>query len=275
MLLASLFFMLHRIATTFIHLLSKLQKSWIKERSQALRLLEHHKLSYQIESGTNEDCIYIKKYKQSFILRHESSDFITFTQVIIGEEYDWLMNLLKTVFKADLKYIIDAGANIGLASLVFNRYFPEAQICALEPEDKNFASLKQNLESNRISANSVINGGLWSKSCNLEVKQDFRDGRDWSFSVAENPDGSVQAYGIEELIEKVKFPTIDLLKIDIEGSEFEVLKTSFNWIKKVKFLAIEIHEEFGTVEQIHQLIGDEFEYLKVNETYLFFRKSKN
>lgn len=266
--------MIHQIATASIHWLSKLQKSWLKERSQVIALLNHRGLAFQIETGKEVDRIVIKNYNQTFILRHESSDFITFSQVILGEEYDWLMNLIKTIFKEELNYIVDAGANVGLASLVFNRYFPKSKICALEPEGNNFIALKQNLEDNSIDTQWIINGGLWSKSCNLEVRQDFRDGRNWSFSVVEKTGGSIQAYSVDELLTRTNFPTIDLLKIDIEGSEFEVLKSAPNWIDRVKFMAIEIHEEFGAVEQIHQHLGEEFDYLKVNETYLFFRKTE-
>lgn len=264
--------MLHQLATFSIHWLSKLQQSWKKERSEVLGLLNHHNLYYSIEKNSGSDVVKIKNWNQSYRLRHATSDFITFKQVIIEEEYDWLMNMIKTVFKQDLTYIIDAGANIGLASSVFKRYFPDSAICALEPENENFKALNSNAEINNFNQFQAFKAGLWSKSCQLSVKKHFRDGRDWSFTVIENFNGDIQAYSVKGLAEKAGFPRVDLLKIDIEGSEFEVFKSAHSWKNMVKFIAVEVHEEFGHVQELSELLGNEFEYFKVNETYLFFRK---
>lgn len=50
--------------------------------------------------------------------------------------------------------IIDAGGNIGLASLWFARAFPEARITTIEPDPNTFAMLATNLERNTGVARS-------------------------------------------------------------------------------------------------------------------------
>src|SRR5690349_9066138 len=72
-------------------------------------------------------------------LRDNYSDRAIFLQVFYEKQYE--------VFDAPLpssERIIDAGANIGLASVFFANKFPQAQIIAIEPELENFALLQKN-----------------------------------------------------------------------------------------------------------------------------------
>ena len=47
---------------------------------------------------------------------------------------------------------------------------------------------------------------------------------------------------VSSLIKKYDMPSIDLLKLDIEGAEKEVLSTADQWIEKVKTIAVELHD---------------------------------
>ena len=44
------------------------------------------------------------------------------------------------------KTIVDAGANIGMASIFYSHRYPAAKIIALEAEGSNFAALCKNVE---------------------------------------------------------------------------------------------------------------------------------
>ena len=58
--------------------------------------------------------------------------------VLDGKEYDFAVDRPSV--------IIDAGANIGLASIWFASKFPEARILAIEPEKSNYELLVRNVE---------------------------------------------------------------------------------------------------------------------------------
>ena len=61
-------------------------------------------------------------------------------QVFLDNEYDF-----RAVERPQV--IVDAGANIGLASILFANRYPQAKILAIEPEHDNFNLLADNVRS--------------------------------------------------------------------------------------------------------------------------------
>src|SRR5579863_6633916 len=70
-------------------------------------------------------------------LRPDTTDMKCFVKVFVDEEY-------KTPFSIKPKVIVDAGANIGMATLYYSQTYPEARILSIEPESSNFNMLKKN-----------------------------------------------------------------------------------------------------------------------------------
>ncbi len=70
-------------------------------------------------------------------------------------------------------------------------------------------------------------------------------------------------------MDKNNFHTIDILKIDIEGSEKEVLtspKADVSYLAKTKCVAIEIHDEFDCRESIYEVLRQyNFEFFNSGE----------
>jgi predicted O-methyltransferase YrrM len=60
--------------------------------------------------------------------------------------------------------VVDAGANIGLASLWFANQYPKAKIVCIEPDPENFRILKENLAASDLRSIqpeiSVLHGRL-------------------------------------------------------------------------------------------------------------------
>lgn len=137
------------------------------------------------------------------------------------------------------RYIIDAGAHVGMTSVFFALKYPDAQIIALEPEPANFAMLRANAAM--YPQIVPINAGLWSKETFLKITNP--DANSWSFIVEEAAEG-IKAVSIASLLSQFDWPRIDVLKIDIEGSEVEVLNHSDAWMDKVGSLVVETHERF-------------------------------
>jgi FkbM family methyltransferase len=72
-----------------------------------------------------------------FRLRIPSSDIPVFKQIFIDHAYDFRVETQPEV-------IVDAGANIGLASIYFANRYPYAKIIAVEPEQSNYELLEDN-----------------------------------------------------------------------------------------------------------------------------------
>lgn len=177
----------------------------------------------------------LKGHKNPLIIRTGSSDIQVFQQIFINGDYD-----LNIDFQP--KLIIDAGAYVGYSSVFFANKFPSARVIAIEPAKSNFDILLKNTfgYKNIIS----FNRGLWSKKTSLDVID--KGYGDWGFLVAEDDRCNVQriqAITLDEILADSDFDSIDILKLDIEGSEKEIFKQNYeNWLSKVNLMFIELHD---------------------------------
>jgi FkbM family methyltransferase len=135
------------------------------------------------------------------------------------------------------KFIVDAGAHIGLSARVFAARFPDAKIYCLEVDEQNAAMAVRNT---RAYPNiHVLRAGLWSGASTIAISNPAA--ATWSFRVHQSSTG-IPAFGVHDLMRKFEIPTIDLLKIDVEGAEVDVLETAPVWIDRVGVMVIELHD---------------------------------
>ena len=172
-------------------------------------------------------------------LRVNSSDGKAFRMIYMDREYAALDDLM------DVKLIVDCGANVGFASAYFLDRFPQTQVIAIEPDDRNVALLRRNLEpyGDRVT---IYPTGVWSHATGLVVsKGRHGDGQEWSTQVRECRAGEtadLQAMDLQTILERSGFDTIDLLKVDIERSETEVFSQNYEtWLSRTHNIVIELH----------------------------------
>jgi FkbM family methyltransferase len=202
-------------------------------------------------------------------LRRNSSDFAVFNQIFLDEEYSPFVDFIKSQ-NIRIKTIVDAGANIGCSPIYFQLSFPEATITCLEIESRNFQQLNKNISLQNASI-KAIKKGLWHKNEMLTIDRGFRQKREWAFTL--NPDSTNE--NNTESIETVTLPDliqekgqIDILKIDIEGAEQYLFRDEafVDSLRKVHFLAMEIHEECISKEEVEQAIESiQFSYFYSGE----------
>lgn len=179
----------------------------------------------------------IRGYENPVFLRYGSSDIFSLKQIFAEEEFSCLKKLEHP------QLIIDCGANVGYASFYFLNQFPGVKIVAVEPDSANFEVCKKNLVPYQDQI-SLFQAGVWSKQANLTIKR-YGMGLEWGIEVKESEPGEtpdILATTIDQLLASTGMDTIDVLKVDIEGSEIEVFGKNFEqWLKKVKNLVIELH----------------------------------
>ncbi|MBP7768678.1 FkbM family methyltransferase [Candidatus Woesebacteria bacterium] len=143
--------------------------------------------------------------------------------------------------------IIDVGAHIGMATLYFKKQYPDARITALEPHPLSFQLLQKNIEENRVYGVELLNVALSSTKATRLLHSDTVD--NW-YSTSSFTAG---AWNNLQKTEPIRVPTvtlselitepIDLLKIDIEGAEYDVLyHTPDEILRKIKHASIELHQ---------------------------------
>lgn len=202
-------------------------------------------------------------------LRAKTSDEYIFQQIFIKKEYEISLNRKPET-------IIDAGANIGFAAVYFANCFPDAQIICLEPETNNYTLLKKNIQ--HYPNITALNKGLWDKSSSLQIIDEGLD--NWGFSVREcesDTPGAVLATSLPDLQTEFSLEKLDLVKIDIEGSEKEVLSADnvHSWLSKCNTLIIELHDRMkkGTSKTLFNALSPYDAVLDLKGENLIFQIS--
>jgi FkbM family methyltransferase len=194
----------------------------------------------------------------------DSSDARVFQQVLLLKDYGQVLDWFFIVSaEKEIKTIMDIGANIGCSALFFSTRVPDADIFCLEPEESNYARLQLNLALNPNLRIRCHRAALWTGSGSLNFSNDFRDGKEWASRFVEGQKRGnikpqeVAAIDIAELAGKAGFAQVDFLKIDIEGTEADLLKSDsfLGFLKdKVRRLALEVHTEFIKVEEVQAIL---------------------
>jgi len=148
----------------------------------------------------------------------------------------------------DPKVIVDIGANIGIASIYYATIFPSAKIYAFEPEPNNFKLLQKNIAGYANIKPYCIALGKENKETTIynpcSSKNEFS-----TFSIVDDPAERESKSGItvtlrktSEILDEIGARGIDLIKIDTEGSEYDIL-TSFDEevLRSVRWIIGELH----------------------------------
>ena len=169
-----------------------------------------------------------------------SSDPLVFDQIFINAELGEVIGRVRNV-----RTVMDLGANVGYASIVFLNAFPDAFVLAVEPDPNNATQCACNLAPYGNRAR-LVEAAAWSKSCDLQlVRGAFRDGKEWSTQVRPVQPGEpadVKALDMPTLLQMCPRPMIDILKIDIEGAESTLFgEDVLGWLNCVRNFCVEIH----------------------------------
>jgi FkbM family methyltransferase len=143
--------------------------------------------------------------------------------------------------------IIDAGANIGMASLYFKKNFPDARITAFEPDPRIAEVLRKNLRSFRHDDVEVIRGAVSDHNGTMNFAPDHADGG----RLAPNGQEEVKVVRMRDWLNE----PIDLLKLDIEGAEFDVIKDCDDRLSIVKCLFVEYHSFASQRQRLPELFA--------------------
>jgi len=239
---------------------------WLRAlRSEAARWrLALERARWASKSEDEEQELRVPHLKHPLWLRAGGSDYFTFLQIFLAREYEH-------GFALEPKLIVDAGANIGLASIFLANAYPEADILAIEPQGKNFSLLQRNTAA--YPNVRCLRGALWPEVAKVAIVDEISCGNPAAFQVRELLDGTpttLACFTPLSLLELSGRASIDVFKIDIEGAELELFsRGSESWLHRVGLIMVEIHDAArpGCGEAFFRSICNRhFEYRQRSET---------
>ncbi len=154
----------------------------------------------------------------------DEADESVWAEIFKWREY----RIAEEIIKSEGAVVLDVGAHAGFFALYCLSLNGTVKIFSVEPEENNLATMKDNLKLNdSLKKVSVIPGALSlvEGECFLKVSEDNHNhhllGND------ENDEGVVKVAGFSllGLLKKNKVKKIDLLKMDIEGGEFDLIES--------------------------------------------------
>lgn len=190
---------------------------------------------------------------RSVLIRKGTPDLEVAISCFSGE-----FDILSDYFPKDYKgVIVDAGGYIGTSAIAFHKLFPSARIIVLEPSADNLSILKKNLEAYpqiEIKFGALVGGDQKF----VELKN--RNTGEWGFSIVENPLDAPAAtvlhkspaFRLYDLVDDIR--DIGLIKLDIEGGEYDLLKNDAISLAQIPVILIELHERI--VSGCEQLFKD-------------------
>jgi FkbM family methyltransferase len=171
-------------------------------------------------------------YRHPIHLRWKTTDVDVYRDLILEGQY-----ALDLGFEP--KTIVDAGAHIGLASIYFANRFPDARIIAIEPEASNYRLLSKNVAP--YPQISTIHAAIRAQSGSVHIEPLNYQRETYSFRMLAG--GEIPAISVPSILTLANFESVDLFKIDIEGSEQDVF-SECGWLPRVKAFAIELHDQW-------------------------------
>lgn len=167
-------------------------------------------------------------------------------EMIDNNEYD-----LKRFTNMKDNIILDIGANHGLATIILAKQNPESLVYSFEPNPMVFEVLKTNVSKNNLLNVILVNKAVHSEKNLKLIKHPLCSGASImgvnkekmdNYYNIQNPiygkttieEITIDTISIDEVLSMFKIKNIHLLKIDCEGSEYDIFTTSkmlFNEIK--------------------------------------------
>lgn len=180
-------------------------------------------------------------------VRMRKSDIYTLAEVFRERQYD-----LDTT-PAPAPFVIDAGANVGFATLWFLGRYPGARVHCFEPAPGNLELLRHNV-GNRPDV--VINAAALGRDAGRLELHLAASAAMHSLKDEGTGEGTVgvDVVNLAAYLDDANIDRVDVLKLDVEGSELDVLEGMERRLDRVHIIVGELHETLVDGTRFYSLL---------------------
>ena len=152
--------------------------------------------------------------------------------------------------------VLDIGACEGMFSIWLAKLFPEIKIIAVEPVPRTFYQMLRNIGINGVTNIETVQAavGPTMGRITMNVSKDFSGGSSSIIKFVESDMVQVESdmITLEFLFERFRIERARLMKIDIEGAEYEVL-TNTSILKNIDYVVAEFHANQGLINSMKDM----------------------
>lgn len=211
----------------------------------------------------------------NFLMRHYG--YLVENEIFWGGLYNngWEATSLKywTELCKNANYIVDAGANTGIYSLIAKEVNPKATVVAFEPLKGVQAMLQKNIQLNNYDI-LCVDKALSNSDGEALIYDDLSSEHSYAATVNVNlrPNNSkvggakIKTIKLGTFIEEQHVVKIDLIKIDVETHEPELLEGFGKYLKQFEpTMLIEILDDMIAAKVYVFIKGIPYLYYNINE----------
>jgi FkbM family methyltransferase len=163
-----------------------------------------------------------------------AGDYLIFYEIFVKRQYEspWKID------PGSVKQIVDLGGNVGYSCLWWLKLFPNSRVRVYEPHPVHIAQIERNLLLSRMMDRVTLR----------PVAAGVRDEKGWfsdldaSSSLVSDPRRRAFEVEVRDIFQELGSAPIDILKIDIEGAEYPILRDPRIKTLDARVIALELHE---------------------------------
>lgn len=162
------------------------------------------------------------------------------------EDMSFLLHFLKTN-----EIFIDIGANVGTYTLLAAGYKKNVTI-AIEPVPTTYKLLEENIKLNDITNVKLLNLGLGRENGKLKFTSlDGGKNRVYHNDYDTGENIEVDVTTLDDIVSELELNNVVLMKIDVEGFEYEVLSGGNKLLSNPNLLAIIIEIDINSLRKFN------------------------
>ena len=196
--------------------------------------------------GRDDEFVY-EKGGASFHCRKKTSD-----RFVVNE-------IFSTTYPVDItesSVVVDAGANIGAFTVYAAMIAKQGRVCVFEPDPTNHAQLKKNVELNKLENVTLFQDALAARNETRELFLSKRNKGASSMFHGGGKSHQINCVAFGDVFEHCGIDHIDVLKVDVEGAEYEILFSGSDEVfKRIDQITLEFHDFLGLPHRYPDLVA--------------------
>lgn len=206
----------------------------------------------------------------------KTPDEMRLIESVTGDEGEKkvLLSLMSLLREEDTVY--DIGANVGVYSILLGKKMGNSgKVFAFEPESESLKKIKENIKLNNLENINIIDKALGDSAsfANLYISQTTGNFSLENIYEKEAKSESVEVVKGDDFVEKNNLPIPNIVKIDVEGYEYRVLRGLKKSLEKpeCRIICCEIHVGILSEGVTEEKIIDFIKSLGFNKIEFFRR----